>query len=516
MLTSSDKHLETIMVSSIHYLQDSLEKTLQGTNSNNDVCHAEKSIEKTFSDCGDEVTKVCTYSIVLTLPFSTFQLVGEHSKSFAKEFLKCDLNYKAILFAYQNQPSLWNRNLFPNKLNNDERNLCLKNIALELKTARNIELDTSMVGHILLRIRQEYCVKLRRYKTIEQRKAAERNKIVPGWYFKQLAFLQPMMDHFTITKLDSQRTNLTKEQIIQILEIYKNFPVLWNTSLVENVCSNKRQEALERMLKPIHKEMGLKINVSILQQYLDSIHAHLSKEKTMLLKNNKNNENISMYYDHMKFLHDHVGPFCCGICGRRNRSPLHLKVHIYQKHNRNDPLRCPMCNKIYQQMEPYVAHARRHMNDLRVECKECGKRFIRHADLRVHMYTHTGIKSYCCEVCGSVFTTASALVDHKRRHEKLYKVFCEICSKGFYYDEKLREHMTTHTNIRNYACGICGKKFKAKKTLKAHKSTHEEGRNHPCPLCGKMYKNKIGVSQHLRTHRSNVGTKTKLQNKTKA
>uniref|UniRef100_A0A1I8N5G2 Uncharacterized protein n=1 Tax=Musca domestica TaxID=7370 RepID=A0A1I8N5G2_MUSDO len=445
-LRTHRKNMETVLSP---FTMDPLEKTLQGTNSNNDVCHAEKSIEKTFSDCGDE-------------------LMGEHSKSFVKEFLKCDLNYKAILFAYQNQPSLWNRNLFPNKLNNDERNLCLKNIALELKTARNIELDTSMVT------RHTYCVKLRRYKTIEQRKAAERNKIVPGWYFKQLAFLQPMMDHFTITKLDSQRTNLTKEQIIQILEIYKNFPVLWNTSLVENVCSNKRQEALERMLKPIHKEMGLKINVSILQQYLDSIHAHLSKEKTMLLKNNKNNENISMYYDHMKFLHDHVGPFCCGICGRRNRSPLHLKVHIYQKHNRNDPLRCPMCNKIYQQMEPYVAHARRHMNDLRVECKECGM-FIRHADLRVHMYTHTGIKSYCCEVCGSVFTTASALVDHKRRHEKLYKVFCEICSKGFYYDEKLREHMTTHTNIRNYACGICGKKFKAKKTLKAHKSTHEEG-----------------------------------------
>lgn len=428
------------------------------------------------------------------------------ARAVVSKFLESDKNWKAFIVAYQKVPQLWDPKLFPKRLNNDERNSLLKDIAKEIKSVLNIELDTMLVGLTIVRIRQHFRIRLNRFKTPEDRQDAIEKNIVPKWYFEALAFLEPSMEHLSIASFDSQRKHLKHEQILHIINIYKRFPNLWNTNLVENVCFNKRQEALEQMASVVRREMGLTIKENCLKKYLQSLHSHFTKEKAQVLDDKENKVVDLLYYYDMKFLKDHVGPFLCEFCDRKLKSPLCLKVHIYQTHHRNDPLKCPICSKEYEQIHPYVTHARRHMNDLQDECKECGKRFIRLADLRMHMRTHTGVKPYFCEVCGASFSKRYSLTEHSRRHQKKYKFFCDICSKGFYEKSHLTRHMTSHSNVRNYSCSICGKAFKTKRHSEIHESTHADVRNYPCPLCGKMFKNKIGVTQHLRTHRKHMET----------
>ncbi|XP_073831516.1 uncharacterized protein [Musca autumnalis] len=428
------------------------------------------------------------------------------ARTVVSKFLESESNWKAFIVAYQKIPQLWDPKLFPKRLNNDERNAYLKQIAMEIKNVRNIELETMLVGLTIVRIRQHFRIRLNRFKTPEDRQEAIETNSVPKWYFDALAFLEPSMAHLSIASFDSQRKHLSQEEILQVIQIYQRFPNLWNTNLAENVCFNKRQEALEQMAKAIRREMDLTIKENSLKKYLQSLHAHFTKEKTQLLENRegKNEDPDYIYFEHMEFLNDHVGPFICEFCGRKLKSPLCLKVHIYQSHHRDDPLRCPICHKEYEHVHPYVSHARRHMDDLQDECKECGKKFIRLADLRMHMRTHTGAKPYFCEVCGSSFSKRYSLTEHSRRHEKKYKFFCDICSKGFYEKSHLNRHMTSHSNIRNYSCSICGKAFKTKRHSQIHESTHADVRIFPCPMCGKMFKNKIGVTQHLRTHRKHM------------
>lgn len=445
----------------------------------------------------------------IMLPFCIrqplFQLIGEHSESesFICEFLKSESNYKALIRAYKNEPRLWNHKQFPKVLNNHDRTLCLERITLDIKNTQNIELSTNQVDMIIRHMRISYLKNVKRFKSAGQRLAAAECNSVPFWYFSALSFIEPFLNNVTAFESHSHRTHLKKENIIQILEIYKEFPQLWNTNLAEYVSSNKRQEALQQMTEVVRNEVGLKIKESSLKRYLENIHARLYKEKCIINYNQgKVTKQNSIYYNHMVFLIDHVGPFNCSYCERKHKSPLYLKAHIYQHHHKNDPLTCPICGKKYEKLIPYVAHARRHMNDLPDECKVCGKRFIRLPELRKHMRTHNGERPYCCELCGASFTASWSLLSHLRRHKKAYTTYCQICSKGFFTKDELRSHMATHSNERNYSCSTCGKSFKVRKTLKTHELSHTEERNYSCPKCGKRYKNKIGVKQHLKKHRT--------------
>ncbi|XP_013102590.2 zinc finger protein 181 [Stomoxys calcitrans] len=423
------------------------------------------------------------------------------SRQFVSEFLKSERNFIAFVAAYKNQPRLWNHKIYSKKFKSKkERDSFLQKVANEIKSRLNIHMTCDNVSGIIKRIRQDYREKLKRSRPEDHDHKAPRTTN------SRLSFLDPFIDYYSIVKLDTHRGYLKNDQILDILCIYKRYPALWNSTLMEYVCTNKRTEALKQMTEAIRTEVGIEVNESALKKYLMGVHSHYSKEKQnhMLKKGGTK----SIYFPHMRFLHEHVGPFCCSKCGRKHRNPLQFKVHQYHNHGGPPPLKCAECNKEYEQLEPYVAHIRRHMNDLSDKCKVCGKMFMRAADVRIHMRTHTGAKPYFCEICGSSFTMPSSLKEHKRRHDKLYKVFCEVCSRGFYSNDKLVAHMGTHSDERNFACNTCGKAFKTKKTLRAHIHTHEEGRNYPCPQCGKMYKNRIGVSQHLRTHRSTAITKS--------
>ncbi|XP_075155519.1 uncharacterized protein LOC142228868 [Haematobia irritans] len=430
-------------------------------------------------------------------------------RSFVSDFLETEEKFLTLVEAYKNQPQLWNLKEYPYVRSSTERNTYFTNIANELRNKLNVQVPNDYIRVAIYRLRQCY-----RNKCANSGASGEENEGVrsakarPKWYFSKLKFLEPFLCKNSIDKLDTNQPYLQENQIKKLLNLYERYPHLWNTNLIESVCKNKRNASLKQLAETIHSEMGLKVSEFSLKKYLNGLHFRFCKEKTNVLKADGTPLHSSVYYEHMKFLFDHVGPFYCSECSRKYRNPLHLKAHKCQSHG-CERLSCPQCGKQFEQVEPYVAHARRHMNDLNEKCTVCGKMFLRKADLKLHMRSHTGDKPYFCETCGARFAMPTALQQHRKRHTKDYKCHCPICSKPFYTNDHMKRHLETkHSDVRNFECQTCGKAFKTKKTLMGHESTHEEGRKYPCPLCGKMYKNTIGVSQHLRIHRAKIETKS--------
>lgn len=402
-----------------------------------------------------------------------------------------ELYVLAFITAYKNQPHLWDPEL-TSQVRSKTRHLYLQKVANEFQKNTNVSLSLDQVRAIISHLRYKYRTAFKYCKI-----SGEQSSNGPFvWYFKKLTFLPSPLENDSITKLGQYE--LTRTQIIKILKTYEAFPHLWDTSLIENYCQNKRLEALEGMQNAIETKLGLKTNASDLKSYINCIHLHCSNEKR--LERIKKTGCRSQYFKYMLYLYDHVGPFLCSVCHQKFASALKLKVHQSQ-HDGSVPLTCSICQKEYANIEPYIAHIRRHMDDLNVECKECGKRFLRLAELTIHMRAHTGAKPYCCQYCGMCFRHGTAFIVHKRRHEKKYLHKCPVCSKGFYEKDHMNMHLDTHKQERNHICKICGKAFKTKTTLRSHILIHEEGRNHECKVCGKMFKNRIGVSQHMRTHR---------------
>lgn len=439
------------------------------------------------------------------LPFQ-WEPEDEKTRIFIRDFIKPEEHLMVLIDAYEKQPRLWNTKLYPNKLRTYKDNSqYLEEIAVELKSKLdiNMPLTYNIVGAIILRMRSEYGVKLNRLRVNEQRGGTLKSRNMPDWYFEKMKFLEPFMDNYTLVQIGSH--HLQPEEIVHILRIYERFPFLWNTTLPEYVCKNKHTEALKEMVNVLKSEMNIQVDEEVLKKYLYCVHGHYNTEKLIYENKRSLKKDSSLFYEHMKFLDGHVGPIYCPFakCNRRVINPLFLKVHGNVVHEL-EPLRCPICDKIFTDVQRYKFHVRRHMGDSSETCKICGKQFVRTAEFKAHMRGHLGIRNYCCEICGASYSMPSSLLEHRKTHDERNKSQCQICFKIFVTKKRLTKHIrTTHTDIRNFDCTICGKAFKTKKTLKAHITIHEEGRNHPCPLCGKMFKNKIGVHHHLRTHRSN-------------
>ncbi|XP_065364089.1 zinc finger protein 140-like [Calliphora vicina] len=419
------------------------------------------------------------------------------------EFLKSKKHVMALIEAYKNQPSLWNKN-FPFLRHKLKRQNCLQQIAQELNTQHNMDITWNQVANIVVFLCRKYREDL---KGIKETKEDEK-KYISSWFFEDLNFLKPFMENNPIAKLDSHLPDLLPDQIIQILEIYKGFPHLWNTELIEHYCKNKTVAAKQEMLQILETKMGLKITEHILEDYFRTINNCFTRAKRNKLDNKPNKKSkVSVtddnaqedYYEHMLFLYDHVGFFKCSECERSFKSTLYLKIHQTQVHGAEPPS-CSLCQKVFKTVNSYTNHAKRHMEDLNHECKECGKKFLHSNELRIHMRNHTGAKPFCCEICGASFRHIQGFSNHHRRHIKNYLHTCHICSKGFYSKDRYNDHMNAHSNIRSQICNVCGKTFITKRSLQQHVVIHDDVRRHACKLCGKTFKHKTGVNQHMRTH----------------
>lgn len=429
-------------------------------------------------------------------------------------------NVLTLIDLYKEQPNLWNK-YSPYYRLKDNRKQHLEEITEELNKKCSLKLTWNDTAEIITHIcskhkddfkRLHYITKAK--KGINKKGKYERKverKVKPCWFYENLYFLRSK-DMVRLEHLDASLPDLTTEQVIKILEIYKGFPNLWNTYVIENICSNKRSEALDEMLKSVETNMNLKIDLNILEQYIHAIHDYYSREKRKKLgimapEDMKNSAKSSStnYSEHITFLEDHEGPFQCPDCNRIYSKPLCFRIHK-SKHDDTIPLKCSQCEQEFKTVSSYTTHAKRHLEDLQFTCKVCNMKLLRHSDLKIHLLTHTDVRPYCCEICGASYRQSNSFRKHQRQHEKRFLHTCHICNKGYYTKCRYVDHMNSHMNIRSHICNICGKGFITSRALKTHSVTHEDARNHACNLCGKTFKLKIGVLQHMRTHGSKVET----------
>ncbi|XP_065365593.1 zinc finger protein 615-like [Calliphora vicina] len=425
------------------------------------------------------------------------------SPSTIEKFIKSKPNMQTLIELYKNQPNLWNKDLHFYHFR-DKRQSFLEETTKDLNNKLNSKFTYKEVSDIINYIYRKHRKDFKRLRLYEEdEKTSNDKKYKRCWFYDDLYFLRPKTK-IQLQKLDVNLPDLTTEQVTKIIQIYREFPHLWNTNLVEFMCTNKRHEAYIEMLKSLETNMNININVTVLEEYLRTIHYYFSREKRLRKQKKidaKSKTPAEDYYEHLLYLYDHEGPFNCSECNRLFEKTLGFKVHK-STHDDSIPFTCSQCKKEFKTIKSYTIHAKRHFEDLEFVCTECNRKFVAYADLRVHLLTHSGNGPHFCEICGTSYPRIHSFKRHQRRHEKRYTHTCHICSKGYYSKDRYDDHMNSHMNIRQHICQLCGKGFITSRALKTHSVTHEDARNHACKLCGKTFKLKIGVLQHMRTHGS--------------
>lgn len=411
-------------------------------------------------------------------------------------------NVTALIEAYKKQKPLWNKRS-PIRHKN-YRTACMEQITKELNLQLKKDLKWIQVSALIMHLCRKYREELKLSKEHQEKNIEYKC----SWYFERLQFLKPFMENNYISKLDPELPVLLPEQIIEIFHIYRDFPNLWNTNIIEHRCKNKRREAEMEMIEALESKMNIKISVECLNKYLGNVHYYFGKCKRNKIQQQQNNiDNVNdsdEYYEHIAFLYDHIGPFICPVCEQQFQSPFRFKIHKSQ-HDGSPPFTCSLCGMGISKMLAYDFHARRHMEDFEDVCQECGRQFLHSNALKIHMRQHAGSKPYCCEVCGASFRHIQSFQCHKRKHDKRYLHTCEICSKGFYTKAKMNDHMKTHSNVRDCICKTCGKAFKTLNSLRTHEAIHLDIRKYVCTICGKAFKITNGLNQHMKTHGVKLG-----------
>lgn len=158
------------------------------------------------------------------------------------------------------------------------------------------------------------------------------------------------------------------------------------------------------------------------------------------------------YTQHVKLAHlpDGAQVYSCAICDTTNDNifvnELELKLHNVIKHreDKNAPLECPGCPKIFNNRSLLTRHFGLHLQDKPLVCDICGKRYFHTSSFHMHLIAHKGIKGHSCSECGKSFISTS----------------------------HLNRHLKTHTGVKNYECHECGTKFALRYNLRAHLNSH--------------------------------------------
>nr|XP_013101489.1 unnamed protein product [Stomoxys calcitrans] len=329
----------------------------------------------------------------------------------------------------------------------------LEKLTVNFNAKRRLNLTSSQIGAIIYHLHHEYSQYL---KDTNDNKGSDTTS-KPSWYFQFLNFLDTTKEK-SLYEIEDYPTKLSKDIILKILDIYKDFPQLWDTELVEYCCNNKRREALEAMLEALKAKIALKLNLNSLKKYLQSIHSFYQKEK----KNHMSGTEFTLpsseiSHKDMEFLSAHVGPFQCPYCDVEIKCPFSLKIHKFSSHGGCIPFNCSLCRKQFRTSNLYIYHAKWHMNDLTIECKLCNKKFINASELKTHMVSHNQQKSFKSLQPDLKSTNMSTTdVANKRFKTTPVKNTNSITLRGF------------------HKCSECGIAFRMSKSLHNHMQLHRK------------------------------------------
>ncbi|XP_064543743.1 uncharacterized protein rgr [Drosophila montana] len=431
-----------------------------------------------------------------------------------REVLSC------IIDAFRRQESLWNPQHF------DYNNCCKKELYREISAELLEELNYEMTGEEcykeLQKLRTRYRKELR---MVIKHKGLYLPKL---WCYDELEFLQKILQDQIFNKISKKKgvveTNhrtkfidassisfVTQDDQLQFVEIYRNYPALWDVDHPDFRSNAYRSQALAQMLDELNTTFQCTYTSAELEKTLFELRKDFSVQKRKILTNVAGSSSVPLLHAKLgQFLEPNLGPFRCDVCGELVKTCDQYKVHR-AGHDGTQPFICTLCGKGFQMPCNLTVHIRRHRHDFPYACEQCDKRFATSTEVAIHMRTHTGERPYICDLCGKSFKTWSFFDIHRRTHLNQSSFHCPICDKGFYEKNRFTDHMNAHLNIRKHLCTVCGKTFTTYGNLKKHTELHLAVKKYKCTACGKRFAQFASLRWHKKREHTSEQQQLQLE-----
>ncbi|XP_017867600.1 PREDICTED: zinc finger protein 583 [Drosophila arizonae] len=427
-----------------------------------------------------------------------------------REVLSC------LIDGFRRQECLWNPQHFD--YNSCSKKELYRQISAELLEELNYEMSGEDCYKELQKLRTRYRKELR---MVIKHKGLYLPKL---WCYDELEFLQKILQEQIFNKISKKkgvvesyrRTKFIdassisfelQEDQLQFVEIYRNYPALWDVDHPDFRSNAYRTHALGQMLEELNTTFQRTYTTAELEKTLFELRKDFSAQKRKILTNASDCSSISLLHAKLgQFLEPNLGPFRCDVCSELVKTCDQYKVHR-AAHDGTQPFICTLCGKGFQMPCNLTVHIRRHRRDFPYACEQCDKRFATSTEVAIHMRTHTGERPYICDLCGKSFKTWSFFDIHRRTHLNQSSFHCPICDKGFYEKNRFTDHMNAHLNIRKHLCTVCGKTFTTYGNLKKHTELHLAVKKYKCGACGKRF----AQFASLRWHRKREHTSEQQQ-----
>ncbi|XP_048260802.1 zinc finger protein 879 isoform X1 [Bombus terrestris] len=331
-------------------------------------------------------------------------------------------------------------------------------------------------------------------------------------------------------EVDSISTNVSKEEVDQILDTLKNICPFCQKCFRDE--DQMQKHVLKTHKKPYncnkcHKGYFSNLTLEEHQKTHDVVSFYQCSICQMQYKTTKGLKN------HQTREHSDMDPkFTCFHCEKQFKLKLDLNLHIHRSHM-NVTYICRFCgmavkNIVYHELKhenkktSYLHHCsicskkfkawnslENHLLMKHKAPKEglnmlktlCEKKFQSRSDFYHHVLNQSETKQHKCVICDKTFASEYNLRNHVALHSHTY--LCSLCGKNFTTNYSLKLHLRKHTGERPYQCKICLKTFARSNSLKLHTLTHTGERPYVCDLCGQSFTQRGSMMTHRRTHPGN-------------
>ncbi|XP_052753279.1 uncharacterized protein LOC113510444 [Galleria mellonella] len=166
----------------------------------------------------------------------------------------------------------------------------------------------------------------------------------------------------------------------------------------------------------------------------------------------------------------HTGerPYACPHCPRTFADKGACTSHA-RTHSKDTSYACLYCGQTFVQKSKLTYHIRKHTGENLETCPICSKMFTSACSLREHMKIHQARKgSVKCPLCEKTYQDERYMLRHLRTTHTRSHFSCPICNKSLSSTAGLRHHVLTHSSINTYRCKVCPKSYAVRRTIVKH------------------------------------------------
>ncbi|EDV59674.2 zinc finger protein 286A [Drosophila erecta] len=425
-------------------------------------------------------------------------LISTPTYKFHPSFFRRDHRTLKFIEIYKTHPCLWH----PAHSDYKEPKKCkeaLRRMATDLEAAVSVFLNEITLKLAIKKVHMQFNTVHKRVLSGKQKPQSLAFSI-----YKLCSFLKASNDEEGSKNNEKIQLDFSKKNKLttDLIEMYANFPQLYDSAHKEFSNMNSRKQAYE--------SMAAEFSVPNVDINSDDIFRAIQNLRQWYYKSTKHAINTGsaaekFYLEVCRFMPPKMYKqrLVCEICHQITSSDHVLQSHIFKAHNIGElPFKCTLCDRSFVGRCELANHMQRVHIGKTHKCTHCDRTFAVMSDLQLHIRTHTGHKPYVCEHCGKAFRLRSQMTLHVRAiHTKIRAFKCSMCPKDFVKKVDLSDHIKGHLNIRDKICSVCGKGFTSCHALIRHRQIHSEVKKFVCKLCDSRFSQFVGLNTHMkRTH----------------